>query len=80
MDKALSSIRQASYGQLMKMLITLEPDGTLYLDQILHPYLIFFQCPDTGLQNNDEALPSIRLAGRGLFVKMLITLEPHGIF
>ena len=28
----------------------------------------------------DEASPSIILAGRARLVKMLITLEPHGIF
>ena len=28
----------------------------------------------------DEASPSIILAGQALLVKMLITLEPHGIF
>ena len=32
------------------------------------------------MQNGDEASPSIILAGRALSVKMLITLEPHGIF
>ena len=32
------------------------------------------------MQNNDEALLSISLASHGQFVKMLITLEPHGIF
>ena len=32
------------------------------------------------MQNGDEALPSIILAGRALLVKMLITVEPHGIF
>ena len=32
------------------------------------------------MQNGDEALPSISLAGRGQLVIMLITLEPHGIF
>ena len=31
------------------------------------------------MQNNDEGLPSIILAGRGLLVKMLITVEPHQI-
>ena len=31
-DKALSNINQAGYGQLVKMLIPLEPD----LNQILH--------------------------------------------
>ena len=32
------------------------------------------------MHNGDEASPSIILAGRALLVKMLITLEPHGIF
>ena len=32
------------------------------------------------MQNGDEASPSIILAGRDLLVKMLITLEPHGVF
>ena len=32
------------------------------------------------MQNSDEASPSIILAGQALIVKMLITLEPQGIF
>ena len=32
------------------------------------------------MQKGDEASPSIILAGRALLVKMIITLEPHGIF
>ena len=32
------------------------------------------------MQNGDEASPSISPAGRGQLVKMLITLEPHGVF
>ena len=32
------------------------------------------------MQKGDESSPSIILAGRALSVKMLITLEPHGIF
>ena len=32
------------------------------------------------MQNGDEAVRSIILAGRGLLVKMLIILEPHHIF
>ena len=32
------------------------------------------------MQNRDEASPSIILAGRALLMKMLITLEPCGIF
>ena len=31
-------------------------------------------------KKNDEASPSIILAGPALLVKMIITLEPHGIF
>ena len=32
-----------------------------------------------GMQNGDEASPSFSLAGRCQFVKMFITLEPHGM-
>ena len=32
------------------------------------------------MKKGDEASPSIILAGQALLVKMLITLEPHGIF
>ena len=32
------------------------------------------------MQNGDDASPSIIFAGRPLLVKILITLEPHGIF
>ena len=32
------------------------------------------------MQNGDEALLSIILADQGIFVKMLIILEPHYIF
>ena len=32
------------------------------------------------MQNDDEALLSISLAGHGQLVKMLITIEPHGMF
>ena len=31
------------------------------------------------MQNGGEGLSSIILAGRGILVKMLITLEPHGL-
>ena len=47
----------------------------VYLDKILH-----YHCPVTGMQNGDEALLSISLAGRGLLETMLIILEPHYIF
>ena len=32
------------------------------------------------MKTGDEAIPSIILAGQAVLVKMLITLEPHGIF
>ena len=32
------------------------------------------------MQNGDEGLLCIILAGRGHLVRMLITFEPHGIF
>ena len=37
-------------------------------------------CPATGMEKCDEASPSIIFAGQVLLVKMVITLEPHGIF
>ena len=65
---------QSIRGQLVKMLITFEPLGMFSSN--LHAYL-FYHSPSTGMQNGDEALLSIILSGRGLTVKMLITLEPH---
>ena len=44
-----------------------------YLIQILYTD-VFSHCPATGMQNGDEASPSIILA------KMLITLDPRGAF
>ena len=41
----------------------------------------FLHCLYTGMQNGDEASPSISPVGRGqLLLKMLIIFEPHGIF
>ena len=51
----------------------------VYLVQILYTY-VFLHCPATGMKKGDEASPSIILAGQAFLVKMLITLEPHGIF
>ena len=77
MDDALLSINPASRAQLVKMLITLQPQDTFGSNVA---YYLFYHCPATGMQNDDEVSPSIILASRGLLVKMLITLEPHGIF
>ena len=43
-------------------------------------YYVFKHCPATGMKKCDEASLSIIFAGRALMVKMLIALEPHGIF
>ena len=47
--------------------------------QILYSYA-FKHCPATGMKKCDEASLSIILVVRALLVKMLITLEPQGIF
>ena len=51
----------------------------VYLVQILHKY-VFYHCPATGMKKCDEASPSVILVGQAHLVKMLITLEPDGIF
>ena len=42
--------------------------------------MYFEHCQATGMQNGDEASPSIILAGGALLMKMLKTLELRGIF
>ena len=42
--------------------------------------MYFEHCPASDIQNGDKASPSIIFAGRAHLVKMLITLETHGIF
>ena len=64
------------FRSVIEMLITLEPHGIFGSN---FAYL-FQHCPATGMQNSNEALPSIILAGRGISLKMLITLEQHHIF
>ena len=59
------------------MLITLDSHGILV--KTLYTY-VFQHCPAIDMKKGDKSSPSIILAGRGLLVKMLITLEPHGIF
>ena len=59
------------------MLITLKPDG-IFGSNFL--YLCILTLSSHWYEKNDEASPSIILAGLALLVKMLITLEPHGIF
>ena len=73
MDEALLSISPAGRGQLVRMIITLEPH-CIFETNFACLYTL------TGMQNGDETSPSIISAGQGLVFKMLITLEPHGIF
>ena len=74
MGEGLQSTSSACCGQLVKILITLEPYYMGYLDQILPTYL-FRCCSATVRQNGDEALLSIILASRGLLVKKLIKTD-----
>ena len=50
----------------------------MYFVYILHTY-VFKHCPVTGMQNGDEASPSIIL-GSSSFSENAHNLEPHGIF
>ena len=50
MDKALSSISQTDYGQLVKMLITLEPHD-IFRSKFAYIFFLFFNCLDTGRPN-----------------------------
>ena len=61
----------------MKMLITLEPHGIFGSNFV---YLCILTLSSHLYEKDDEASPSIILAGLALLVKMFITLEPHGIF
>ena len=58
----------------------------IYQNQIL-PIYTFYHCQDTGMQNGFIARPAgvhcnhyVSLSVGGQLVKMLITIEPHGIF
>ena len=52
----------------------------VYFDQILHTHA-FQHCLTTGMRVlMEEALLSISATSHGQLVKVLITLEPHGIF
>ena len=62
----------------MKILITLEPYWIFKSNFAYLFTLILSSHPDT--QNGDKGLPSIISVGQGILVKMLITLESHGIF
>ena len=77
MYEGLLSSSPACYGQLLKILITLEPYGIFESN---FAYLFILIVSSHWYVNSDEGWPSIVLVGGGLLVNMLITLEPHGIF
>ena len=66
----------ACCGELVKLLITLEPYRIFGSN---FAYLFYYYLT-TGIQNGDKGLPIIILASWGILVKILITFEPHFIF
>ena len=60
-NEALLSISPAGRGQLVQMLITLEPHG-IFGSNFEYQYIL--HCPTACMQNGDEAFPSISLAGQ----------------
>ena len=79
-DIGLLSNCPACCGQLpvVKILITLEPYRIFGSSFAYLLILVLSRLPRIQ-QNGGEGLSSIILAGQGILVKMLITLEPHGI-
>ena len=74
MAKYLLKISPAYFGQLVIILITLEPYG------IFGSNFVYLFVPGTCIQNHEESLSRDILVIRDLSVKILITFEPHGIF
>ena len=77
MDEGLLSIISAGCGQLVKMLIPLEPHNIFRSN---YAGLFKLTLSSHWYANGDKALSSIIMAGQGILVKMLIILELHHIF
>ena len=77
MDEGLLSISPICSGQLVKILLTLEPYGIF---GSTFAYLYIYILSSHWYANGDEGLPIIILAGRDLLVKIPITLKLHDIF
>ena len=77
-DMGLLSNCPACCGQLVKILIALEPYGIFGSKFAFSFILILSSHP--GIQNGAEGLPSIILASQGFLVNLFIALEPHAIF
>ena len=69
---------QACFGQLVKILITLEP-CRIFESKFAFLFILILS-KTYGMQNGGEGLPSIIMAGQDVLVEMLIHLEPRGIF
>ena len=76
-DMGSMSICPACCGQLVKTLITLP--YRIFKSNFTYLFILILSI-HPGMQSGGEGLPSIILAGQSLLVKMLITLEQHGIF
>ena len=77
-EMGLLSYCPACCNKLVKILITLEP-YRIFGSNFAHLFILILSI-HPGMQNDDEGLLSSILAGQCLLVKMLIALEPHGIF
>ena len=65
-NQALPSINLVGHAPLVKMLITLELHGIL---SSFFTCLYIIHCLDLGIQNKDEASPSISADYHGYFIK-----------
>ena len=77
-DMGLLSSCPACCGQLVKILITVEP-YRIFGSNFAYLFILILSI-HRGIRNGGGALPSIILAGQCILLKMLISLERHGIF
>ena len=63
--------------QLVKILITLEPNGILGSNFCI---LLYFDIVQPLVCNTVTGVQSVMLVGKGILVKIHITLKPHRIF
>ena len=77
-DKALLSISLAGLGQLVKKLITLEPQGIFGLNAYL--FIFTFSIHSLYAKHVTRLVLVAHHFGLGILVNMLRTLELNGIF
>ena len=76
-DEASPSIILAGRALLVKMLITLEPDGIFGSNFV---YLCFLTLSSHWYEKRCRGFTEHHFGRSSSLVKMFITLEPHGIF